>query len=235
MAHDLRRSVGRRHMRHGEEPFDQWIMYSDLMAGLVLMFILFLAVSVMTYHHLLQQKESRINELLGVQTSIVHSLEVRFQQAHLHMKINPKTGDIQFASDVFFAFNSYQLSTAGEQSLQSFVPTYISVLMNSKYRKDISSIVVEGYTDRQGTYLYNMNLSQERAMAVVNAIFSPQFIHFRYQSVLQRYITAEGRSYNDPVYIDGTYSAQASRRVVFSFKLNDTQIMQAVQQTVGNP
>lgn len=228
----------RNRRRHRERPtndFDHWIMYSDLMAGLVLMFILFLAVSVLTYHHLLQQKEARINALLGVQTAIVHSLEQEFQKSHLHMTINPKTGDIQFASDVFFAFNSYQVSPAGVKSLKSFIPAYISVLLSPKYRHDISAIVVEGYTDRQGTYLYNLNLSQERALSVVDTIFSPAFGSFPYQTELQKYITAEGRSFNDPVYIDGRYSAKASRRVVFSFKLNQTQIMDAVQSTVNAP
>ncbi|WP_242848305.1 OmpA family protein [Sulfobacillus thermosulfidooxidans] len=205
------------------------------MAGLVMMFILFLAASVLTYHHLLQQKEARINALLGVQTAIVHSLEQEFQKSHLHMTINPKTGDIQFASDVFFAFNSYKVSPAGVKSLKSFIPAYISVLLSPKYRQDISAIVVEGYTDRQGSYLYNLNLSQERALAVVNTIFSPAVGPFPYQEELQKYITAEGRSYNDPVYIHGRYSASASRRVVFSFKLNDTQIMDAVQSTVNGP
>ncbi len=228
------RRLARGRVEHQDEPFDQWMMYSDLMAGLVMMFILFLAISVVTYHHLLQQKEERINELLGVQTSIVHSLNERFQASHLQMKINPKTGDIQFANSVFFAFNSYQLSKQGQTNLKKFVPAYISVLMSPKYRTDMSAIVVEGYTDRQGTYLYNLNLSQERALAVVDAIYSPQFGTFAYESELKKYITAEGHSYNDPVYIDGRYSASASRRVVFSFKLNDTQIMDAVQKAASN-
>ncbi|AEW03629.1 OmpA/MotB domain protein [Sulfobacillus acidophilus DSM 10332] len=216
-------------------PFDQWIMYSDLMAGLLLMFILFLAVSVMTYHRLLQEKEARINQLLGVQASIVHSLEHQFHASHLSMTLDPKTGNIQFASDVLFSFNSYQLSPAGEARLKAFIPQYISVLLSPRYRNDISTIVVKGYTDRQGTYLYNLNLSQERALSVVDAIFSPQFGNFPYRNLLKQYITAEGRSYNDPVYIDGRYSARASRRVVFSFVLKNTQIMQAIQSTVKTP
>lgn len=217
------------------EPLDHWMMYSDLMAGLVMVFILFLAVTIVSYHQQLKAKEARINQLLGVQSSIVHSLERKFQKSHLTMQIDPSTGSILFASDVLFGFNSYQLSPQGQQDLQAFIPAYISVLLSPRYRSDISAIIVKGYTDRQGTYLYNLNLSQRRALAVVNYIFSPGFPPVPYRALLKQDITAEGRSFNDPVYVNGQYSASASRRVIFAFRLKSAQIMKAVQQTAGGP
>lgn len=210
-------------------------MYSDLMAGLVMMFILFLAVTIVGYHQVLMAKEQRINQLLGVKASIARSLEKTFQSSNLKMHIDPRTGAINFASDVLFSFNSYHLTAVGQSSLKTFIPQYISVLLSPKYRGEVSAIIVEGYTDKRGTYLYNLNLSQERAMEVVNYILSPGFPNYRDAALLPKFIVAEGRSFNNPVYVKGHYSASASRRVVFAFQLKDTSIMQAVQKAAGSP
>jgi chemotaxis protein MotB len=218
-----------------EEASDHWMMYSDLMAGLVMMFILLLAVTIVGYHQVLASKERRINQLLGVQVSIAQSLEHSFRRSNLNITIDPRTGTIKFASDVLFSFNSYQLSSVGKKSLEKFIPLYISVLLSPKYRSDVSAIMVEGYTDRQGTYLYNLNLSQERASSVVNFILSPSFPSYSYARLLPQYIVAEGRSYNNLVYINGAYNASASRRVVFAFLLKDTSILRSVQQAAGAP
>jgi chemotaxis protein MotB len=218
-----------------DEASDHWMMYSDLMAGLVMMFILFLAVTIVGYHQVLASKEKRITELLGVQASIAQSLEHTFRSSNLDIKIDPKTGSIRFASDVLFSFNSYQLSARGKQSLESFIPQYISVLLSPKYRNDVSAIMVVGYTDKQGSYLYNLKLSQERASSVVNYILSPSFPNYPDAPLLPQYIVAEGRSFNNLVYLNGVYSAAASRRVVFSFQLKDTSILRSVKQAAGGP
>jgi outer membrane protein OmpA-like peptidoglycan-associated protein len=218
-----------------ETSSDHWMLYSDLMAGLVMMFILFLAVTIVNYHHTLAAKERRINQLLGVQASIARSLERTFRRSNLHMSIDPRTGAINFASDIFFAFDSYQLSPAGEQSLRRFIPEYLSVLLAPRYRRDIAAIIVEGYTDREGSYLYNLNLSQERASAVVNYILSSSFPNLPDRVLLQHDLVAEGRSFNDPVYINGVYSPSASRRVVFAFQVKDTAIMRAVVSAASTP
>ena len=46
------------------------------------------------------------------------------------------------------------------------------------------------------------------------------------KQMLQRILTANGRSYADPVYkADGTVDMEASRRVVFKFRMKDSEMI----------
>ena len=48
---------------------------------------------------------------------------------------------------------------------------------------------------------------------------------------LQSIITANGRSYSDPVYAaDGTVDKEASRRVVFKFRMKDSEMIDQMSE-----
>jgi outer membrane protein OmpA-like peptidoglycan-associated protein len=67
-----------------------------------------------------------------------------------------------FKSDVFFDFNSAQLKPGAYSELNRVA----NVLNNYPQ----TTILVEGHTDSKGSEQYNMQLSQQRAMAVKNAL-----------------------------------------------------------------
>jgi chemotaxis protein MotB len=46
------------------------------------------------------------------------------------------------------------------------------LLGDEQIKKNISRIVIEGHTDDEGSYLYNLELSQERAFNVAKYIYS---------------------------------------------------------------
>ena len=51
------------------------------------------------------------------------------------------------------------------------------------------------------------------------------------KAVLQSIITANGRSYSDPVYAaDGTVDKEASRRVVFKFRMKDSEMIDQMSE-----
>ena len=49
---------------------------------------------------------------------------------------------------------------------QPVLPKYCSVLLRDDYREYVSEIIIEGHTDTNGSYIYNLELSQQRTFSV---------------------------------------------------------------------
>lgn len=89
---------------------------------------------------------------------------------------------------------------------------------------------MEGHTDSDGGYLYNLQLSQDRALAVAQQVFAPNFPKFKYQEELKTVITANGRSFSVPILDkNGKMDPDKSRRVEFKFRLKDEQLLEKLQ------
>ncbi|MFY0544960.1 OmpA family protein [Brevibacillus sp. H7] len=233
---------------HEEEKESFWVSYTDLMSALLIVFALVLMIALFNMQKtfeetqaVIKQKEEAIDEknkmieeVVGVKTRIIKELVKVFQDSDLDMQVDPQTGAIRFSGGVFFATNSSEISPTGKQYLEKFIPKYIGILLSDQFRNEISQIIVEGHTDTQGGYLFNLKLSQNRALAVVEQIYSPSFPNFRYRNELNKVITANGRSFSMPMYkSDGTIDADKSRRVEFKFRLKDDQLLEKIQTMVN--
>ncbi|MDB4809512.1 OmpA family protein, partial [bacterium] len=93
-----------------------------------------------------------------------------------------------------------------EKRLQEFFPRYIEVLYSDKYRDEISEIRIEGHTNSNWTedaseeksYLGNMNLSQQRALRVLEYCFIQEEV-LPHRNWLIRDLRANGLSYSRPL------------------------------------
>jgi outer membrane protein OmpA-like peptidoglycan-associated protein len=66
-----------------------------------------------------------------------------------------------------FKWDSFEIPGGGVKFLSAFSPRLANTACSDKYKKEISSIVVEGHTDSTGTDEHNLQLSQQRSLAVV--------------------------------------------------------------------
>ena len=100
--------------------------------------------------------------------------------------------------------------------------------MSADYQDYIGEIIIEGHTDTSGSYLSNLKLSQDRALAVATYCLGGEMpgISEAEKNLLQGILTANGRSYSDPVYYpNGAVNMEASRRVVFKFRMKDAEMI----------
>ena len=106
--------------------------------------------------------------------------------------------------------------------------------MEKGYESYISEIIIEGHADRNGSYLYNLNLSQERAFSVAEYILSEEFPYKNIQGAVKEKLTVNGKSYTaGRKGQDGSYSAKESRRVEFKFRLKDEEILNKTRELLG--
>jgi chemotaxis protein MotB len=207
--------------------------YADLMSAMLMVFALLLTYVMLDYKEVLEEKEEQIEALLSVKNEIIFELIEAFQSSDLQIEIDENTGAIRFPGSVLYEYNSAELSDTGEAFLQEFIPNYLGVLLQDRFRDDISSIIIEGHTDNQGDYLYNMSLSQERAFSVLTYIYSDGFPNFAEKEDSKTFITANGRSYIQPLTDqEGKYDAERSRRVEFLFQLKDDESIADLQKVL---
>jgi outer membrane protein OmpA-like peptidoglycan-associated protein len=166
--------------RKREQP-NYWMSYADLMSASLMVFVLLLSLVIYDFREYEAQKQKeleaqeeeilekediirqQLEDIIGVKSLIIQELTEAFKESGLNIEIDQSTGAIRFPGRILFATNSTQLSDEGGQFLQEFVPKYLKILMDDRFRGEIANILIEGHTDNVGTYMSNMDLSQGRA------------------------------------------------------------------------
>ena len=181
----------------------------------------------------LDNQQAQIEQLVGMKTRIITSLSSALKSNSISATVDPTTGSIALESDVLFESGEYKLTDAGKRFVDDFLPVYLDVLFSQEYREYVSEIIIEGHTDSVGGYLTNLELSQQRALAVASYVLgtSCRSVSADVKNELRTVVTVNGRSYSDRIFnADGTENMDASRRVVFKFRLTDEQMIQQLRQ-----
>ena len=181
----------------------------------------------------LDNQQAQIEQLVGMKTRIITSLSSALKSSSISATVDPTTGSIALESDVLFESGEYKLTDAGKRFVDKFLPVYLDVLFSEEYKGYVSEIIIEGHTDSVGGYLTNLELSQQRALAVASYVLgtSCRAVSADVKNELRAVVTVNGRSYSDRIFnADGTENMDASRRVVFKFRLTDEQMIQQLRQ-----
>ncbi len=153
----------------GESPF--WISFSDLMSALMVLFLLVMAVTLISVTKDVTsaeqrkiQREKDIKELM----STIREESRDFPE----VKVNESTYRIDLGDIVRFDSGRSDIQGAGAKFLRRYVPVLLKAQASDLGSKWIRRIVVEGFTDQDGTYLYNLGLSLDRSRRVVCVLYS---------------------------------------------------------------
>lgn len=205
----------------GEISEESWMSTSDLMAGLMIIF-LFVAIA---YIKGIGQEQQRVED------DICAQLEEAFTDVswrdRMEICIEPLV--IRFTDpETLFEKGEARLAPVFQGMLNDFFPRYMRVLADNF--EHISEVRIEGHTDeswrnevdRFVKYFNNMGLSQRRTRSVMAyALELPEVRE--HEDWVIRNMTANGMSSSRPIYQDELeefIDIELSRRVEFRIRLN---------------
>ncbi len=216
---------------------EHWISVSDLMSGLMIIF-LFVAI---TYLQPLAQKatvlEEKTTALEDANTGLaaaqqrIREIVVAFSEdegrlaAELERELArdlPRWGaeldrprlTIRFrAPDLLFEQGEARLTPAFRRLLDDFLPRYLGILHAN--RESIEEVRIEGHTSSEWrgaispteAFFRNMDLSQQRTRAVLEAILTARELE-AYREWARSTVTANGMSSSRPAVRAGTTNAE---------------------------
>jgi len=61
------------------------------------------------------------------------------------IEIDQQAGAIRFPGSVLFSTNSSEIAPKGKEFLNAFIPKYLDILLQERFRSEISSIIIEGH------------------------------------------------------------------------------------------
>lgn len=181
----------------------------------------------------LEDQQNQIEQLVGMKPRIIASLSSALKGSSISATVDSVTGSIALESDVLFESGLYELTDSGKQFVDDFLPVYLDVLFSDEYSEYVSEIIIEGHTDSDGGYLTNLELSQQRALAVASYVLgdSCKALSADMKNALRPVVTVNGRSFSDRIFdANGAEDKNASRRVVFKFRLTDEQMIEQMRQ-----
>ena len=174
----------------------------------------------------MQKTKIKIKNLTGIRIKVISELKKILGKK---IKINPKNGSLRFSSNILFDTGKSKLKNSAKAQLKKVFIEYVGALMNNKSIKDnINKIIIEGHTDSDGTFLYNLELSQKRAYEVMNYLLSLNFVK---KNHIKHLMIASGRSYLDTIKdANGKEDKQASRRIEIKFSLKNQNAMKEIER-----
>lgn len=187
----------------------------------------------------LSATRQELEDIVGIRTDIIGALQSAFNNSS--MSVDAQTGSITFSSDVLFPNNSAELSEESKKALREIIPMYLDVLLQDSFRESIAEIIIEGHTDTNGSYQWNMELSSKRAYSVADfCLDSQNGLSEEKIEQLTGLLTVNGRSYSRPVYADGAFGPsgqeidmEASRRVEIKFRLKEDEMIEKIAEVLG--
>lgn len=210
-----------------------WPSFTDLLTTILLCFILIFIAMMIIKSLQIEEMKKTIDQIMGVREKLVSELKSEFSEG-ADIEVDEKTGAIIFDTEILFPYDDATLKKDSFSFLDEFVPRYLDILLQDGYEDYIAEIIIEGHTDRDGSYLYNLELAQDRAYSVAKYILGSDFPYKNIQDHLEKKLTVNSKSFTDYRTDDsGDYSADDSRRVEFKFRLKDEEILDKTRDILG--
>lgn len=206
-----------------EQEESHWLSVSDLMAGLMMVF-LFIAIALMRDAFIERDKVKDVAVAYQENQVAIYDALVDEFEKDLEVwdaDIDRESLTFTFRSpDVLFARGDIKISDRYRQLLADFFPRYMHVL--DRFATSINEVRIEGHTSSiwnlQSTeteaYFNNMALSQGRTRSVLAYVHDlPEVAQYR--DWIKRHVAAVGLSSSRRIITNGVEDLERSRRVTF--------------------
>ena len=222
-----------------ESSNSHWIPLSDLMMGLMMVFLLLATMYMLRVE---QTTTLIVKEYETTRNNLHRALQKEFNQ-------NFKEWDAELLGDmtirfknpeVLFATGSDKLKTKFKEILNDFTPRYIKILTGDQFKDSIKEIRIEGHTSTfwknssssLDGYFKNMTLSQARTRTTLEFIFLlPETVEN--EEWLKTRLTANGLSSSRPIKNRNLkIDEEASQRVEFRIVTNADEKLETIAKSI---
>lgn len=168
------------------------------------------------------QVKQKVQKLAFIREDLSQSLQNKLDN---NISLNIKTGAISLPTEALFNKDSYVLKDEIKLNLKRILSEYFSAIMNNpQILENIENIIIEAHTDSDGSYMYNLDLSQKRAYEIMS------FIYTFYKDLrLQKLLMASGRSFSEPIFKNGVEDKELSRRIEIKLNVKNDSAIKELQ------
>jgi outer membrane protein OmpA-like peptidoglycan-associated protein len=203
----------------------QWISLSDLMTGLMMLFMLIAIAFMLKVQDDEAMRKHEAEQYRQNRQDLYRDLYAAFKD-RLPEWNAVLTQDLILSfqgPEVLFDTGKTDLKLRFRQILQDFFPPYVQIITSPKYKASIQEIRIEGHTSSDwngatGTdeaYFQNMELSQGRTRSTLRFVLKLPEVQ-KDIDWLRKNVTANGLSSSHlKTKSDGTEDADRSKRVEF--------------------
>lgn len=225
--------------KHKKNDDEQWLPVSDLMAGLMMVF-LFIAIALMRSAYLERDKIKEVavtyqENQVALYDQLILEFESDLKKWDAEIDRNSLTFTFK-SPEILFDRGETKLKSKFKKVLEDFFPRYLGVVY--KFKDSIDEIRIEGHTSsvwNSGTsldhsYFNNMWLSQGRTRSVLEFVHNIDEVKDEKQWI-KSHIAAVGYSFSKLIVKpNGTEDKERSRRVSFRVITNaETQIRKILE------
>jgi outer membrane protein OmpA-like peptidoglycan-associated protein len=206
-----RASASQRPKTEGEKPF--WISYADLMTALMILFLVVMVASLVMMTKRIAEIEQGEKARAADIAKLCERLQIKAAKLNRKIVVDCRDNRINFGEAGRFGHNDYKLGPDGQQALRQVVPMVIEAAASDEGKKWFKQILIEGFTDTDGSYLYNLHLSLQRSEWVMCSLLDDRFsaatgLTADQKQQVRELFLAGGVSFNN-----AKDSKEASRRV----------------------
>jgi flagellar motor protein MotB len=181
-----------------EKPF--WISFSDLMTALMVLFLVAMAVALLSVTQGLRDIKMKEEERAKSVESCMEDVQ---DVTNAFDGVIIREHSIDFGPLANFANNSSDLSSTQQDFLRQFVPRVLEVATRPVCKRWLKRVVVEGFASQNGTYLHNLDLSTKRSERVLCALLDAR-VRFPIEESQRRLI--------QNLFLVGGYSSNSIRK-----------------------
>ena len=231
-----------------------WISFADLMTALMVLFLMVMAVALLSITRSASSTSATptatpspvVSAPVADQpappatTDSTESEAIRQLMKQLAQAVDATPGVqldarrhvIDFGDRARFPTGSHRLDADSAKLLRQFVPQLLAVTDSELGRRWVSRVVVEGFADSRGDYLFNLNLSLQRAQRVLCALLDApddgSALGDQQRVAVSDIFAVGGFSFNDQ-----RASLDASRRIELRIEFGPRPAVSALPRAAG--
>ena len=158
----MKETLYRPELEQTENPY--WISISDLITGLLIIFILTLCYYILNY----SQKTTQLAESYIKRKHILEVIQKELELKGIKVKIDLEHGVLHLPEGILFDSGKAEIKEEGINLLKQLAPILYKLLTNPEFKDSVETIFIEGHTDNvpihNSLFPSNWELSTQRAI-----------------------------------------------------------------------